>query len=324
MRKLPPFARFAWGVLVYNLAVVAWGAFVRATGSGAGCGAHWPLCNGTVVPRDAQTATLIEFAHRASSGVALLLVVAMLIWALRAYPAGHTVRTGAKYSMGLMLLEALLGAGLVLFELVAHNASLTRAFSMAAHLANTFLLLGALTLTAWWGSGGAPVAVRGRRSTATLAGAALGGVLLVGISGAIAALGDTLYAGGRVAEGVSPEGARIVELLIELRLLHPALAVLVAALVLVITRALYQGHRSTAVRRLAPLASVLVLAQLGLGWLNVALLAPVWMQLVHLLAADLVWISLVLLAAAALGRDASDDEPRNAADGSAERSLARA
>jgi heme A synthase len=314
MRTLPPFARYAWGVLAYNLAVVAWGAFVRATGSGAGCGAHWPLCNGTVVPRAAQVATMIEFAHRASSGVALLLVVGLLVWALRAHPEGHPARTGAKFSMGLMLLEAALGAGLVLFELVAHNASLTRAFSMAAHLANTFLLLGALTLTAWWGSGGAPLVRRGRRGTVALAGSALAGVLLVGVSGAIAALGDTLYAGGRVAEGVTPEGARIVELLIELRLLHPALAILVAALVLFVTRTLFERHQTPAVRRLAPAAALLVLAQLGLGWLNVQLLAPVWMQLVHLLAADLVWISLVLLAAAALAGEERESSASPAAN----------
>ena len=145
--------------------------------------------------------------------------------------------------------------------------------------------------------------------------ASLAGVLLVGISGAIAALGDTLFAGGRLADGVTPEGARIVELLVQLRLLHPAIAILVAALLLFITRLLYRAHRTPAVRRLAPLVSVLVLAQLALGWLNVQLLAPVWMQLVHLLAADLVWIALILLSAAVLGEavPAGPGSPRGVA-----------
>src|SRR5215204_3049790 len=105
--KLGRFAIYAWTVLGYNLLVVLWGAYVRASGSGAGCGSHWPLCNGVVVPRPEEVATLLEF---------------------RLYPKGHRVRKGAATAMAFMLLEALLGAGLVLFELVADNASMVRAF----------------------------------------------------------------------------------------------------------------------------------------------------------------------------------------------------
>src|SRR5512133_2746292 len=116
------FSRFAWAVLAYNLAVVAWGAFVRASGSGAGCGRHWPTCNGNVVPRSPSAATLIEFSHRLSSGLALLLVVTLALWAFRAYPRRHAVRRAAAASVVLMLTEALVGAGLVLLSLVAHDA----------------------------------------------------------------------------------------------------------------------------------------------------------------------------------------------------------
>src|SRR5215467_12703113 len=70
---------FAWGVLAYNVAVIAWGAFVRASGSGAGCGRHWPLCNGEVVPRPTSVATVIEATHRATSGLALVGVVGLLV-----------------------------------------------------------------------------------------------------------------------------------------------------------------------------------------------------------------------------------------------------
>src|SRR5689334_1454626 len=148
--KLNRFAIYAWGVLALNLLVILWGAYVRATGSGAGCGAHWPLCNGEVIPRAPQAEMLVEFTHRLSSGVALLTVAGLLVWALRIYPRGHVARRGAQLAMLFMVSEALVGAGLVLFKLVADNDSLYRAVAIVVHLANTFLLLASITLTAWW------------------------------------------------------------------------------------------------------------------------------------------------------------------------------
>jgi heme a synthase len=160
------YARFAWAVLGYNLLVVVWGAFVRASGSGAGCGSHWPLCNGVVMPRPEEVATVIEFTHRVTSGLALVAVAALLFGAMRLYPRAHRVRRAAVATMAFILLEALLGAGLVLFELVAENASMVRAFSMVAHLVNTFLLVGSLTITAWWASGGPGFRLRGEGARA--------------------------------------------------------------------------------------------------------------------------------------------------------------
>jgi heme A synthase len=191
--KLNRFAGYAWGVLVYNLLVIMWGAYVRATGSGAGCGNHWPLCQGEVVPRPQQIETMIEFSHRLSSGLALLVVIVLFIWAFRAYPKGHPVRLGGSLSLFFIITEALVGAGLVLFELVAYNTSLARAMVMALHLVNTFLLLGALTLTAWWGSGGRPLRLRGQGSLIWLLAIGLVGMLILGASGGVTALGDTLY-----------------------------------------------------------------------------------------------------------------------------------
>ena len=146
------FARYAWGLLVYDLAVVAWGAYVRATGSGAGCGAHWPLCNGELVPRSPPVAMLVELSHRATSGTALVASVVLAVWALRAFPRGHLARAGAIASATFMAGEAIIGAGLVLFRLVAHDESLARAVSLCLHLSNTFLLLASTALTAWWAS----------------------------------------------------------------------------------------------------------------------------------------------------------------------------
>src|SRR5260370_13603682 len=135
------FTRYAWGVLGWDLLVILWGAFVRATGSGAGCGRHWPLCNGEVVPRAPRVETLIELSHRLSSGGALVLTLVLLVWAMRVHPRGHVVRRGAAATTAFMVAEALIGAALVLFELVAHDASMKRALSVTLHLGNTFLLL---------------------------------------------------------------------------------------------------------------------------------------------------------------------------------------
>ena len=289
------FARYAWTVLAYNVGVVLWGAFVRASGSGAGCGRHWPRCNGVVIPRDPSAETLIEFTHRATSGIALLAVVALLWMAFRRFPAGHAVRTGAVWSMVLMLTEAGVGAGLVLLEYVAGNDSPWRAAWMAVHLTNTFLLLAALALTAWWASGGRPVRVRGQGLAGLLALVPLVLTLLVGMTGAVTALGDTLFPKGSVG---LDDGVHFLQ---RLRIVHPLLAIATAAFAIFAAsrlRILRPGRRTA---RLATAASMLLGIQLAVGMLNVALLAPIHMQIIHLLVADAVWLALVLLAASALG-----------------------
>jgi heme A synthase len=296
------FTRFAWGILGYTLLVILWGALVRATGSGAGCGSHWPLCNGEVIPRAPEVETLIELTHRITSGIALIGVVVMYVWARRAFSAGHIVRRGAGASVVFMIIEALLGAALVLFELVAHNASLTRAVSMALHLANTFLLVGAMSLTAWW-SGGAPAPQPNpdRRRIGQLLIAAVA-LLFVGMSGAITALGDTLFPVEELRQGLHQNLSPFAQTLIQLRVLHPLIAVLAGCYTVVLAWSIHSAAPTGDTRRLALGLSVLYVVQLVIGGANVWLAAPVWMQLVHLLLADLVWILLVLLGAAVLAQ----------------------
>jgi heme A synthase len=297
-------ARYAWAVLAYNVLVILWGAYVRATGSGAGCGAHWPLCNGEVLPRGGRVATLIEFSHRLTSGVALVAVVVLAVWAWRACRPGHPARMGAALSLFFMLTEAAVGAGLVLFQLVADNASFARAMFLAAHLLNTFTLLACLTATAWWASGGAPVHPGGQPGrTAVLAVLALG-VLLAGTSGAVAALGDTLFPAGSLSEAVWADLSASSHLLIRLRVLHPVFAVAAALGLVVAGRRIAAGSGATAAR-FARALSLLAVLQIALGILNVFLLAPVWMQLLHLLVADALWMTLVLLGLAVLGAPAA-------------------
>jgi protoheme IX farnesyltransferase len=314
--KLNGLARYAWAVLAYNVGVILWGAYVRATGSGAGCGGHWPLCNGQVVPLSPQTATLIEFSHRVSSGLTLLAVLGLVIWAFRAYPRGHPVRLGAGLAAFFTLTEALVGAGLVLFQLVAQNASALRAASVAVHLTNTFLLLASLTLTALWASGGRPLRLQGQGWAAWGLGLGLAGVLLLGISGAITALGDTLFPSSSLVEGLRQDFSPTAQFMIRLRVFHPLIAVSVGILVIFVAYSLSSsGPDARTSRPLAMALAGLVAAQWLAGITNVVLLAPVWMQLLHLFLADLVWIVLVLLAATVLAQTTSQLRPAIAGRG---------
>jgi len=295
-----PLARFAWGLLFYDVAVVAWGAYVRATGSGAGCGRHWPTCNGDIVPRAPRVDTLIELSHRISSSGAFLLTALLAAWALRSFPKGHRVRWSAGVSVALMATEALIGAGLVHFELVAHDASMKRALGMSLHLINTFLLLGSTALTAWWASGGGAARVHRQGILLLALGVPLVAMLVVGVSGAVTALGDTLFPAASVAEGFAQDLSPSAPLFVKLRTIHPILAVATAVAVIFATGVVRALRPTQAVAVSSKAAGTLAVAQVAAGLLDVALRAPVAMQLIHLALADLVWIALVLTAGAAL------------------------
>lgn len=290
------FARFGWTVLAYNVAVIAWGALVRATGSGAGCGQHWPTCQGEIVPRSPALETIVEFTHRVTSGLAFVLVLVLFLWARRAFPAGHGSRRAATASLGFIVLEALLGAGLVLFGWVAKDGSTGRGFAMPLHLTNTFLLLASLTLTAAWARRPERTAWRLPRGALPLAiGVSLGAVLLAGVTGAVAALGDTLFPATTFGEGIRQDFQGSAHILLRLRVLHP-FAALFAAVMLVITAWMtVPVRRDRSVARAGAFLIALVCVELLAGVLNLVLLAPVWMQVAHLVLADLVWIALVAL-----------------------------
>ncbi len=311
-------ARFAWLVVAWNLVVIGWGAYVRATGSGAGCGQHWPLCNGEIVPRAPAVATIIELTHRLTSGLALLALLALVVAVWRARPASHPARRAAGWSMVFMLIEAGVGAGLVLFQLVADNPSMARALAMAVHLANTFLLLGAMTLTArWLQDGPVGVSIAGRGARGVVIGVLALGVLVVGVSGAVAALGDTLFPATSLAHALEQDLSPASHVLLRLRMLHPSLAAIVALALMVVAPRLPVDAGAIRIAGLAPgtLVALLAAFQVAVGAVNVLLLAPVWLQLVHLLVADLLWIAVVLLAAAVLAGRASQPAYRVSAVG---------
>jgi len=300
--KLTRFAKYVWFVLIFNLGVILWGAYVRATGAGAGCGNHWPLCNGEVIPRAEQIETLVEFTHRLSSGLAFLLVFGMLIWAWRIFPKGHRVRAGAILSMVFMISEALVGAGLVLFELVADNESTARALFISVHLVNTFILLACITLTARWASAGKGFVLRWGEAYIWVLMAGFIGVLILGMSGALTALGDTLFPVNSIEEGIRQDFSSTAHFLVRLRILHPTIAVMVALYLSMAISWISSKVRQNENKIIGRVIISLLLLQLLAGLINVLLLAPVWMQLVHLLLSDSVWIFLVLYVSATLSQ----------------------
>ena len=279
---------YAWCVLAFMVLVVLEGAIVRATGSGAGCGNHWPLCNGDFFPHHPRLATIIEYTHRSMTGVCGTLVTLLIVWVFFARAKGERARKAAVWVGVLLLTEALLGAVLVIGGYVERNASDARVFVQGIHFTNTMLLLAALTLTAWW--------LRRRQETSSapakarsLAWIGLLATIVVGATGAVAALADTLFPSPSLRAGLTDDFAATAPLIVRMRWLHPA-----AAIIGVICVAwLCLRVRSKVARWLV----ALLVLQLVLGTGDVLLLAPTWMQILHLLGADLYWIALVALCA---------------------------
>lgn len=289
--------------MAINLLVIVWGAFVRASGSGAGCGNHWPLCNGTVVPRVPAVETLIELTHRITSGLALIVVIWLLWLARRSFVPGHRVRWAAWSALVLIVIEALLGAGLVKFELVAQNDSAERAIVLAAHLVNTQFLIAALALTAWWAGGAAPVAPRSlgaRTGWLLLVAVAL---LVVGVTGAVASLGNTLFPAASLREGLRQDLDPTSHFLLRLRVLHPFFAIGTGILAIVIASwaPRWRGASLPGAAQ-GRTVQLVVVVQGTLGAATLLLLAPIPMQLLHLFTADVLWICWVIFCAAVLGR----------------------
>jgi cytochrome c oxidase assembly protein subunit 15 len=296
---LPRYAALTLGFMVF---VVLEGAVVRATGSGAGCGNHWPLCNGEVIPVHPRLATIIEFVHRQLTTVCTLLVIALVVSIFRARPRGSRPRRAAVWSGILLLTEGALGAILVKGGYVESNASNMRVLMQCIHFTNTMLLLAALTLT-WWWLRPRPVVLPAHTAPSTharlrfIAWTAVIATIVIGATGSVAALADTLFPSPSLASGLAQDFASTAPLLIRMRWLHPAAAIIGLACAIWLSLAL----RSRAARWLL----TLIAAQIVLGITDVLLLAPTWMQVLHLLGADLYWIALIAIASSVLTETSS-------------------
>lgn len=294
----PALRRFAWGVLMYFIAVILWGTLVRATGSGAGCGNHWPLCNGTVMQHSARVDTMIEFTHRITSGLSLISVVGLLIWTFAGTVRGHLARTAAAASVAFTLVEAIIGALLVKLGLTAQSQSPLRPAYLALHLTNTLLLLAALTLAAHLLSRRKGF-LRGSIRLVAPFGAvvAVFVVMVVGVTGSLAALGDTLFPSSSLGQALAQDFSNTSGWLLRWRWMHPAVAIFASIFViwLLVRAAKDRVHWDN--RRVSILVLFLLSLVYALGILDVVLLAPLWIQVSHLLAADMLWASLVVLTA---------------------------
>ncbi|MBV8552650.1 MAG: COX15/CtaA family protein [Acidobacteriaceae bacterium] len=301
------FAIFAWVVLAYNLPVILWGAYVRASFSGDGCGAHWPFCNGQVIPQNMAAPMAIEFTHRMMTSADTIAMLVLVAWAFAAFPRQHAVRRYAVWSLVFLFIEALLGAGLVLFRLVAKDQSAGRAGYLSAHLTNTMLLLAAITATAWLANSGAErlrlSELPGKLKTALVL------TVLVSVTGAIAALGDTLFPAASLSTGMRQDLSSASSVLLRLRMTHPAIALLGAGYLVWAASSLARRSTAAGTRRAAYGVIGLAMFQLAVGISNLALLAPIWMQLFHLLVADAVWVAIVLLALETAGAPTRQVEP---------------
>jgi cytochrome c oxidase assembly protein subunit 15 len=287
---------YAATVLGFMVLVILWGAVVRATGSGAGCGNHWPLCNGDFFPHHPRLATVIEFTHRSMSGICTALVAILIAATFRLRPRGHCARRAVVWCGVLLVTEALLGAVLVKGGYVESNASNMRVFMQCIHFTNTMLLLGALSLTWWWLGDRVPASSQ-PASTRSLAWFALAATIVVGATGSVAALADTLFPAPSLRSGLMEDFAATAPLIVRMRWLHPAASAIALACALMLCLKL----RS----RLGNTVLALVAAQLLLGALDVLLLAPTWMQVLHLLGADIYWIALVAACASVIAPESS-------------------
>jgi cytochrome c oxidase assembly protein subunit 15 len=284
--------RFSWIVIGWNVLTILAGALVRATHSGAGCGRSWPACQGELLP-ELRGATVVEFTHRIASGIALVLVAGLLALVWRSVGRDHPARRAAAWAAIAIVGEALIGAAIVFYEWVADDSSIARVVAVPLHLVNTFLLLAALTLTAWLVRGGAPLILRGTAFRWIL----LGAIALAAIAGtgAVTALADTLFPSDSLASGLAAAVTTTEHFLTRLRVIHPVLAILTVSAAALATRSL-QGPVLARVRTLLILSAT----QMGLGLATIVLGSPLWVRLLHLATADLLWISYVWFAAQTL------------------------
>ena len=307
--KLSGLAKYAWFVLFFNILVVLWGVFLRASKSGDGCGMHWLTCHGEVLPTAPQFKTVIEFTHRLMSAADGLIMLIMLAWAFLAWRKGSGANAKstlimAAVSFFFVLTEGAVGAGLVLTGNTAETLTAARPFWMAAHLINTFTLLAFLVLTARSASGQPKLTFK--VETKYLGGLAAGviAILIVGVSGSIAALSSMIFPSGTISEGIAKDFSETSHILLRLRLLHPITAILTSVFVIFLSGWLAKERSGDKkVARWSNIMSILILAQIAFGSATLLMLAPIVMQLGHLLLADLIWMSFVMFAASFLSSD---------------------
>ena len=309
------FAKYAWAVLGYNLLVILWGVFLRASKSGDGCGQHWLTCGGEVVPSAPEMKTVIEFTHRLMSAADGIIVIILVVWAVKIYRRERTelarfVKNTAIISFIFVLIEGALGGGLVLTGNTAETLTPARPFWMSAHLLNTLILLLFFTVTAWAASTGKQPRLTGAGREKWVLAGGIAVLFVIGISGSIAALSSMIFPSGTIAEGIAKDFSETSHVLLRLRLFHPLTAIFGTVAIYLLAGWLKRRYSAAlAVGKWADRLSILLLVQLAFGAATLLMLGPIVMQLGHLFLADLVWLAFIILAFNVVTSSPSEPEP---------------
>ena len=288
------FRKLSLFLIIFAVLIILWGAWVRISGSGDGCGVHWPLCQGYIVPTGEYLLTLqtwIEYFHRAKSGLFGILVIAQCILAFKLFPKGSAVRFFAVGSLFFTFIEALLGAVLVLGGFVDSDTSIGRVVIMSLHLINTLVLLLFLTGTYFFSIDKHTCISRSsfiaNLSSKKIQSLPLFLIILIAITGAWAALSTTLFPSSSLFEGLSKDISPTSHIVLRLRIFHPILATIAAFVCYIL---ILKSPVKTYITRI----NVLLLTQILFGLFTLAFLSPTWMKILHLLLADLLWIAVCL------------------------------
>ena len=288
---------------VYTLVVILWGAWVRVSKSGDGCGRNWPLCHGDILPSSiSDVSTWIEWTHRFSTGIFGLAVIFLVIMAFKTFPVGHRVRKLCLWTLFFTLTEALIGAKLVLSELVGDVSSFQRAFVMSIHQLNSLLLTGSLAL-----SFKSPhksyenVLFRQDKFIKLKCYILEIGFLLLSIMGAIAALSSTLFPSESLTEGFWLDIQRNSHWLIQWRIFHPIFAICYVVVSLFLLSSFKLKMKKDVVMKVEHLhytvkVNYLILFYLLafiVGLTNLLTLSPVILKLTHLTVTHVLWTYLL-------------------------------
>lgn len=268
-------ARILFYFWIYTLLVILWGAWVRISHSGNGCGDHWPLCEGAFIPTQGNHKTWTEYFHRLMSGTYGLIVI-YFFFRFRKFNFSSVFQKANWGLLILMIVEALLGAVLVKGQLVTENDSVLRLVVMSFHQLNSFLLTGVTyllyTLVA---TAHAPKSLRISKPI-------LIAFLALPVTGAIAALSSTLFPSISVWQGILDDLSHEQHLFIRLRILHPLLATTIA---LGFVYYLYSKNQMR--------LTLEFLIAIAVGAVTLLTLSPVYLKLAHLLIAHFLWSRLI-------------------------------
>ncbi|MCB0328546.1 MAG: COX15/CtaA family protein [Bdellovibrionales bacterium] len=271
-------------LLVLCLVVILWGAFVRFSRSGDGCGESWPLCHGEILPEQVGIATWIEYTHRVTSGIFGIGIGVLLIYVLFFSRMKLQLRNFAIAAFLFTISEALIGAGLVLRGMVAENDTVERIFWLAGHLLNTLLLLYFLV----------GVVLQSKYDKRKLSfipsrqfAIPLVAFILLAIAGSLASLSNTLHPSSDLGAGLAADLSLESPLIVRLRVLHPICGVLFFGLVIYWWKLLTLRFPGMT-ERLLWLVGVEVLV----GATTLLMLSPLTAKLLHLFLADIIWLQL--------------------------------